>query len=89
MINFVPFANGILQNKEIEAKATRLGLVIGTAGVIAKSNWNNDYAVAGNTFAVKDTLKANGARWNGAAKAWAFATMEALENAINAIAEVK
>ena len=87
MINFVPFAIGILQNKEIEAKATRLGLVIGTAGVIAKSNWNNDYAVAGNTFAIKDTLKVNGARWNGAAKAWTFATMEALENAINAIEE--
>lgn len=89
MINFVPFANGILQNKAIETKAARLGLVIGTAGVVAKSSWDNDYAVAGKTFAVKDTLKANGARWNGAAKAWAFTNMEALENAINAIAEVK
>ena len=45
-------------------------------------------AIIGNTYPVKDTLKANGARWNGLAKAWTFSTMEALVNAVNAIPEV-
>lgn len=89
MITFVPLADGVLENKNLEAKAARLGLVIGTAGVVSKSNWNNDLGVIGNTYAVKDTLRANGARWNGLAKAWTFASMEALEIAINAIEEAK
>jgi hypothetical protein len=89
MIAFVPFTYGILENQTLEAKASRLGLVIGTAGVVSKSNWNNDLGVVGNTYPVKDTLKANGARWNGLAKAWTFASMEALEIAINAIEEAK
>lgn len=90
MISFMPFAIGILEDqgyRELCSKADRLGLMIGTAGVAAKWNWNSDYAVAGNTFPVKDTLKANGARWNAAAKAWTFASLESLNVAINAIQE--
>jgi len=89
MITFVPFADGILKNQTLEAKASRLGLTIGTAGAVSKSNWNNELGVAGDTYRVKDTLKANGARWNGLAKAWTFSSMEALESAINAIEEAK
>jgi hypothetical protein len=58
---------------EVTAKASRLGLVFGF--------------VAGNTFAVKDTLKASGARWNSIVKVWTFTTYAELENAINAIKE--
>jgi hypothetical protein len=92
MIHFIQFSQNILteltHDLALEAKADRLGLMIGTAGLVAKSNWDNLPAVAGNTYAVKDTLKANGARWNGLAKAWTFPTLEALAVAVNAIPEV-
>jgi hypothetical protein len=87
MFYFVPFANGVL-NHNTEALATKLGLILGTAGAVAKSNWNNRPAVAGKTFPIKDALKANGARWDGLAKAWTFETEVALEAALKAIVEV-
>ncbi len=40
MINFVPFAKGILNNN-LETKAAQLGLILGTAGAVSKSNWNS------------------------------------------------
>lgn len=39
-------------------------------------------ALAGNTFVFKDQLKAAGARWNGANKAWVFSSWQALESAL-------
>lgn len=74
--------------KNVESKAARLGLLIGFIAPVMKSDWSDACAVAGNTFAVKDTLKANGARWNGVAKAWMFASQKQMSTAINAIAEV-
>lgn len=69
-------------------KAKRLDVVIGFIPSGRKSNWGGeDCAVAGKTFAIKDTLKANGARWNGAAKVWTFNTYAALDAAIAAIQE--
>jgi hypothetical protein len=74
-------------NAEVTAKASRLGLVFGFVAPVQKNDWSENCAVAGNTFAIKDTLKANGARWNGIVKVWTFTTYAALENAINAIKE--
>lgn len=58
------------------------------AGTVTKSNWDSRPALVGKTFPIKDALKANGARWNGLAKAWAFQDMAMLEAALNAIREV-
>lgn len=74
--------------KNVEAKAARLGLLIGFIAPVAKNDWSGACAVAGNTFSIKDTLKANGARWNGAAKAWTFTSQEQMAAAINSIEEV-
>lgn len=41
--------------------------------------------LVGNTFGIKDQLKAAGARWDGACKAWTFPSWEALESALNII----
>ena len=41
--------------------------------------------IIGNTFAIKDALKANGARWNAAEKAWCFESWNALETALMAV----
>ncbi len=42
-------------------------------------------SLVGNTFAIKDALKAGGARWNGADKAWCFESWGALEATLNTI----
>lgn len=68
-------------------KASALGLTLGFVAPVMKTDWSEGCALAGNTFAVKDTLKANGARWNGIVKGWTFTSYAALESAINAIKE--
>jgi hypothetical protein len=42
-------------------------------------------ALGGNTFPVKDVLKAHGAKFNGASKVWVFDSREQLASAIEAI----
>jgi hypothetical protein len=69
-------------------KAAALGISLGFIAPVMKSDWSEGCAVVGNTFAIKDTLKANGARWNGVVKAWTFSSYSALESAVAAI-EVK
>jgi hypothetical protein len=67
-------------------KAERLGVVLGFIPSGRKGDWDSeDCAVAGKTFAIKDTLKANGARWNGAAKVWMFNSYAALDTALAAV----
>ena len=87
MFYFTPYSKGVL-NPNIETKAAALGLILGAAGAVKKSNWDSLPAVAGKTFPIKDALKANGAKWDGLAKAWKFESIAALEVALNAIAEV-
>lgn len=41
--------------------------------------------LVGNTFLIKDQLKAAGARWDGVCKAWTFESWAALEAAINTV----
>jgi hypothetical protein len=87
MFYFTPYSTGVL-NTNTEALASKLGLILGAAGAVKKSNWDSKPAVAGKTFPIKDALKANGARWDGLAKAWTFDTEVALEAALKAIMEV-
>jgi hypothetical protein len=68
-------------------KASDLGIALGFVAPVMKNDWNEGCAVARNTFAIKDTLKAHGARWNGIVKVWTFNSYAALENAIAAIEE--
>lgn len=42
-------------------------------------------AIGGNTFSVKEILKAHGAKFNGASKVWVFETKEQARAAIEAI----
>ncbi len=85
MIHFVAYST---TSQNIEAKANYLGLIVGAAGPVTKSNWDSRPAVAGKTYPIKDALRAAGARWDGLAKAWAFQDMAQLEAALNSIAEV-
>jgi hypothetical protein len=39
----------------------------------------------GNTYAIKDQIKAAGARWDGECKAWTFASWSDLESFLNKI----
>lgn len=41
----------------------------------------------GNTFAIKDQLKAAGAKFDGENKAWTFESWDALQSAISSIAQ--
>lgn len=41
--------------------------------------------IVGNTFAIKDALKAAGARFDGQCKAWTFADWSKLESALRSI----
>lgn len=67
----------------LNARAAALGLKAGTVQI--GSGWNAQPAIGGNTFNVKDQLKAAGARWNGAAKVWTFETTEGLEAALTSL----
>ena len=67
----------------LNARAAALGLKAGTIQIGASRE--TIHALGGNTFAVKEVLKAAGARWNGAAKVWAFENREALEAALAAV----
>lgn len=76
------FISNIHGRDELNAKAAALGL---KAGEINTGGRCGIPALGGNTFVVKDALKANGARWNGACKVWTFESKAALESAINAL----
>ncbi len=79
-VNFI--ANPFGQ-EALNARAAALGL---KAGVVQIGSGRNTLpALGGNTFEVKDVLKANGARWNGAAKVWTFETPAALDAALSAL----
>lgn len=68
-------------SESIQALAAQIGLVFGeTCGTgTARAGF------IGNTFPVKDALKAAGARWDGLNKAWTFDDWAAAETALKAI----
>lgn len=77
------FIGNVHGKEAITAKAAALGLKAGEA-LQGRSGYGRP-ALGGNTFGVKDALKAAGARWDGENKVWAFASWEALEAAVNAL----
>lgn len=62
--------------ESVNELAQQIGCKAGEAGV---ERGYGKPALVGNTFAIKDQIKAAGARWDGADKAWTFANWEALE----------
>jgi hypothetical protein len=77
------FISNIYGKEEISAKAAALGLKAGES--VIGSGYGKP-ALGGNTFEVKDALKAAGARWIALDKVWGFDSWEALDNALNALA---
>ena len=66
----------------ITARAAALGLEAGEAGPVGSYG---KPSLGGNTFALKDKLKAAGARWNGSDKVWSFDSWASLEAAMSAL----
>ncbi len=60
----------------VNTLAQQIGCQAGEAGV--DRGYGNP-ALAGNTFAIKDQIKAAGGRWSGLDKAWTFDSFAALE----------
>lgn len=67
-------------SEALQAKAAQFGLVFGETEGTRKNPARPGFQ--GNTFAHKDTLKAAGAHWDGATKAWVFESYEAAETAL-------
>jgi hypothetical protein len=65
----------------INNKAASIGCAAGFCG----HSWGAKPGLAGNTFQIKDQLKAAGARWDAAAKAWSFTDWAALETALDSV----
>lgn len=74
------FIGNIHGKEEITAKAAALGLKAGEA-MKGRSGYGRP-ALGGNTFGVKDQLKAAGARFDGENKVWSFESWADLEAAI-------
>lgn len=77
------FIGNISGKEAINAKAAALGLKAGEA--LGRGGYGRP-SLGGNTFNVKDALKAAGARWDGENKVWAFESWAALEAAVDSIA---
>ncbi len=75
------FISNIHGKESINALAAQIGC---TAGECVHGAGYGRPGLIGNTFSIKDTLKAAGARWDGACKAWTFESWQALESALNA-----
>jgi hypothetical protein len=73
-------------SEAIQQLAAQIGLVFGET-----LNYKNKYqqsgrpGFAGNTFSIKEQLKAAGAKWDGENKAWTFESWDAAEAAIKTI----
>lgn len=76
------FISNVGGKEAINSKAQTIGCKAGLCG----SGWGANPGLIGNTFEIKDALKAAGASWDSLNKAWAFASWEALEAAIDSIA---
>lgn len=78
----------VAPEKALIAAAAAKGLTVSfvaNVGFFRGSSYDTAVLVSGNTFGVKDTLKACGAIWNGAHKAWVFNGTAAFEQALAAI----
>jgi hypothetical protein len=76
------FISNIHGKEVINTLAQQIGC---TAGECVHASGYGRPGLIGNTFGIKDQLKAAGARWDGACKAWTFESWAALESALNTI----
>lgn len=67
---------------KINSKAAAIGCTAGLCG----TGWDAKPGLVGNTYGIKDALKAAGARWDSLNKAWFFKDWAALESAIDGLA---
>ena len=78
------FIRKISGKKSINDKAFSIGCETGEC--VHGSGYGRP-SIVGNTFAIKETLKAAGARWDSNCKAWTFESWAALESAIDSVAK--
>lgn len=76
------FISNIHGKESINTLAQQLGC---TAGECIHGAGYGRPGLIGNTFGIKDQLKAAGARWDGVCKSWTFESWSALESALNTI----
>ena len=81
------FIKNIFGKESINAAAKSIGCEAGEA-MVSKSH-SSKPGLIGNTFPIKDQLKAAGAKFDGENKAWVFESWAALEAAINTCNGVK
>lgn len=75
-----------IRNIHGQESASELARQIGCeAGECIHGSGYGRPGLIGNTYAIKDALKANGARFDGQCKAWTFESWAALESSILAI----
>jgi len=75
------FIANVYGQEVVNDKAASIGCTAGLCGY----GWGAKPGLTGNTFGIKEQLKAGGARWDGQNKAWAFADWTALEVALNSV----
>jgi len=76
------FISNIHGKEAINTMAEQIGC---KAGECVHGSSYGRPGLVGNTFGIKDQLKAAGARWDGACKAWTFGSWADLESALNTI----
>lgn len=76
------FIRNVHGQEAINTLAQQLGC---EAGECLHGSGYGHPGVVGNTYPIKDQLKAAGARFDGQCKAWTFASWEALESALLSI----
>jgi len=80
------FISNVHGQETINAKAAQISCTAGeTLNYANKYQQSGLPGLIGNTFEIKDQLKAAGARWDGANKAWTFESWAAFEAALNTI----
>jgi hypothetical protein len=77
------FVKNVHGKESIAALAQQLGCEAGEA-MKGRSSYGRP-GLIGNTFAIRESIKAAGARWDGENRAWTFDDWAALEAALLAI----
>lgn len=76
------FIANVYGKEEISNLAKSKGLKAGEA--MGKGGYGKP-GLVGNTFSIKEQLKAAGAKWDGINKAWVFESWDQLNSALEAI----
>ena len=77
------FIKNVFGKESVNELAKLIGCEAGEA-MVGKSNQSKP-GLIGNTYQIKDQLKAAGAKFDGENKAWVFESWAALESAIKSV----